>query len=488
MEAARHFHMLAKPTGAICNLDCKYCFFLSKAMLYPGDRFRMAHDLLEIYSCDHFVEPKHLLHGECPRNRFIETPDGEPGLNFLCAAYKAFFEHVDRPMRVMADLLRRGRYADEVMGILAAESRQAVTPASGTRRSGRGSRQITGKSRRYLKGTTVALSVADRLRAIGAAPADHAGTEVGLMNPETSRKTACTVAALLLPLVFISCNRQSVTQRKEPVAEQNDTNLASPSAPVGTSGRDGTLAAQEAAPAVPAPSAASTPSDAAVERDPDAIKALEDMGRYLRTLNAFQVRSEFSRDEVLTDGQNAEFGGVVDMIVARPNRLRADVTTDKQSRMYFDDGKTFSMWARRMNYYATIPAPPTLRELADKLADKYDVELPVADLFYWGERRSTDDIKGAIDLGASQIEGVSTEHYAFRQDGADWQVWIQQGDYPLPRKLVITTTTEPSRPKYTSVLNWNLAPSFNDAAFAFVPPKDAKRIVLAETPTGDSQH
>ncbi len=43
------FHLLAKPTGAVCNLDCKYCFFLSKEMLYPGSRFRMADDLLEIY-------------------------------------------------------------------------------------------------------------------------------------------------------------------------------------------------------------------------------------------------------------------------------------------------------------------------------------------------------------------------------------------------------------------------------------------------------
>jgi hypothetical protein len=143
-----------------------------------------------------------------------------------------------------------------------------------------------------------------------------------------------------------------------------------------------------------------------------------------------------------------------------------------------------------VNYYATIPAPPTLRELADKLADKYDVELPVADLFYWGERKDTDEIKGAMDIGASQIEGVTCEHYAFRQDGADWQVWIQQGDYPLPRKLVITTTTDPARPKFTSVMTWNLAPSFNDAAFAFVPPKDAKKIMLAEVPvtTGNSQH
>ena len=58
-------------------------------------------------------------HGECPKNRFISTPDGEPGLNYLCAGYKAFFTHIDRPMRLMADLLRQGRYADEAMAMLA---------------------------------------------------------------------------------------------------------------------------------------------------------------------------------------------------------------------------------------------------------------------------------------------------------------------------------------------------------------------------------
>jgi len=112
----------------------------------------------EVYSCDHFVEPKYYLgnvketplgalvasekqrrfgaakydtlpkyckecpvlfacYGECPRNRFITTPDGEAGLNYLCAGYKAFFTHVDKPMRTMADLLKRGRYADEIMQI-----------------------------------------------------------------------------------------------------------------------------------------------------------------------------------------------------------------------------------------------------------------------------------------------------------------------------------------------------------------------------------
>ena len=126
-----------------------------------GDALAIEHNG-DLYSCDHFVEPDYLLgnikqehmltmvasdqqrkfgndkrdmlprycrecpvrfacHGGCPRNRFIQTPDGEGGLNYLCAGYKSFFTHVDRPMRLMAGLLQKRRYADEVMGILAEE-------------------------------------------------------------------------------------------------------------------------------------------------------------------------------------------------------------------------------------------------------------------------------------------------------------------------------------------------------------------------------
>jgi uncharacterized protein len=126
-----------------------------------GDALALEHNG-DLYSCDHFVEPDYFLgnikevhmltmvaseqqrkfgndkrdtlprycrecpvrfacHGGCPRNRFIRTPEGEEGLNYLCAGYKAFFTHVDRPMRLMAGLLRQRRYADEVMGILAEE-------------------------------------------------------------------------------------------------------------------------------------------------------------------------------------------------------------------------------------------------------------------------------------------------------------------------------------------------------------------------------
>jgi uncharacterized protein len=60
-------------------------------------------------------------HGECPKNRFIKTPDGEDGLNYLCAAYKAFFHHIDGSMKIMVQLLRGGRFADEIMQMPASE-------------------------------------------------------------------------------------------------------------------------------------------------------------------------------------------------------------------------------------------------------------------------------------------------------------------------------------------------------------------------------
>jgi len=233
--------------------------------------------------------------------------------------------------------------------------------------------------------------------------------------------------------------------------------------------------------AADAPPKAAAPAASNPDIDPAAAAALNKMGAYLRTLKAFQVSAATATDDVTDDGQLIENDAVTDMLAQTPNRLRVEITSDDVHRLYFFNGKILTIWAELADYYATVPAPATIGELMDALNDKYGISLPLEDLFSWGSpRAATRIITSALDAGPSQVAGVTCEQYAFRQEGMDWQIWIQKGDFPLPRKLVLTTTTDPAHPRHSAVLTWNLAPSFNEAAFVFEPPKDAHKITLAE--------
>lgn len=228
-------------------------------------------------------------------------------------------------------------------------------------------------------------------------------------------------------------------------------------------------------PAAPAPAAEAPAPDI----DPEAMKALTSMGAYLRGLKVFQVEAVTTDEDVLADGQKITYGGVANILAQVPNRLRADVANDRFDRQYLYDGKTFTVLAKRVNYYATVPAPPTIGQLVDKLEIENGLEVPLTDLFRFGGTKWTaEGIKAATDVGPSNVGGTTCEQYAFRQDDIDWQIWVQLGDHPLPRKLVITTKTDDARPQHTAVYTWNLAPSFNQQTFAFTPPPGAGKIPL----------
>jgi len=227
--------------------------------------------------------------------------------------------------------------------------------------------------------------------------------------------------------------------------------------------------------------AAYTKDDTSSRIDPDAIAALKKMGDYLRTLKAIGVHANVTTEDVMEDGQKVQRTAVMDLVAVRPDKMRIEIADQRQPRTLFYDGKTFTMWAPRVKYYATVSAPPTIIQLVDTLEDKYDVDVPFVDLFRWGTAESDlPEITDATDIGPAAVNGVTCQQFVFRQKGLDWQVWIQNGEFPLPLKLVLTTTTDEARPQHTAVYTWNLAPSFNDKAFVFNPPADAKKITFAE--------
>jgi hypothetical protein len=215
--------------------------------------------------------------------------------------------------------------------------------------------------------------------------------------------------------------------------------------------------------------------------DPESMEALTNMGTYLRSLKAFQVDADITNDDVLDDGQIVTISRKTTLLAEKPNFLRVEIKSDDRDSFLFYDGKNFTIYGKLVNFYATVPAPPTTAELIKKIDDNYGIEVPLVDLFLWGTDESTvKRITSAIDVGPATIEDVTCEQYAFRQEGVDWQIWIQLGDFPLPRKLVIRTLTDEARPQHTSILTWNVTPSYNEAAFTFDPPPGALRIALQD--------
>jgi len=215
--------------------------------------------------------------------------------------------------------------------------------------------------------------------------------------------------------------------------------------------------------------------------DPKAISALKEMGDFLQKQQSFTVKTDSDTDYVLDNGQKVKMAQHGELRVRRPDHLRADVTSDRKQRQFYYDGKTFTIFGPQLGFFSRVAAPPTIGELADVLSQKYGLQLPMVDLFRWGTPGfDTSDITAASYIGPAKLDGVETDQFAFRQKGVDWQVWIERGAHRVPRKLVLTTTDDRSRPEYEVSMTWNLGATIDDAEFAFAPPKDAHEIKLGE--------
>lgn len=230
---------------------------------------------------------------------------------------------------------------------------------------------------------------------------------------------------------------------------------------------------------------APTVDSSAVEQpilEPKALAALQEMSAYLRTLKTFKVNFKLFKDEVLLSGQKIMIDGTSELTVQKPDRFYASTKMEEAHRdqQYYYDGKTFTIYGNTNKLYATFAAPGTIGELLDVAEERYNIGLPFSDLFIWGtDKADPSAIKSAIYIGPTQINDVTCDHYAFQNEDIDWQLWIQQGAAPLPRRLVITTKEEEGHPQYISVMDWKLSPKINNKLFTFVPPKDAHKIDFA---------
>jgi hypothetical protein len=244
----------------------------------------------------------------------------------------------------------------------------------------------------------------------------------------------------------------------------------------------GLLAIALAAPGIWAQTPTAKPAPAPANLvDAESIQALKDMGEYLQTLKRFRVSTEVTGERVLKDGQKLQHSARADLDIVRPSKLRARMSSARTERELIYDGKTVTLYTPAQKYYSTVEFNETIGALIGRLEQKYGVEMPLADLFLWGTPGAPlDKIESAMNAGQDFIGKDLCDHYAFRQKGVDWQIWITAGDKPLPRKVVITNRADEARPQSVSVISWNLKPAFDDSAFRFTPPQGAKKVEIVE--------
>ncbi len=224
------------------------------------------------------------------------------------------------------------------------------------------------------------------------------------------------------------------------------------------------------------------------ELDPGAVDRLRSSMNYLAGMEAFGLDAHSSIEVVLLSGQKIEFDSSNNLTVQRPDKLHATRLGDLAGQEFFYDGESLTLHDVDGGVYATVPAPGTLEEMLDFAREYLDIVAPTADLIYSNAFDILmDGVHRAFTVGPASIDGTVCDHLAFSAPGTDFQIWIQQGDRPLPRKMVITSRDVVNAPQFTIVLNgWDLNPDLSADLFHFEAPEDALVIDFITLTSSDS--
>ncbi len=219
----------------------------------------------------------------------------------------------------------------------------------------------------------------------------------------------------------------------------------------------------------------------------DADKILKALSEYMASQKNISLSFDSDVEVITPDVQKIQFASSGRLQISRPDKMRASRTGGYADVELVFDGKTVTVYTKHINSFARVDAPGSIDQLVDRLRDKFSVALPGADLLMSNVYDAlTSDVISGMHIGRGVIEGVECEHLAFRSQDTDWQIWVEVGGHPIPRKYVITSKGIAGAPQYTLVIkDWKTdeLPSAN--AFVFTPPTDAKNVEVAALPSID---
>lgn len=225
-----------------------------------------------------------------------------------------------------------------------------------------------------------------------------------------------------------------------------------------------------------------TSSTGQSQSEQQAMAVLKRMADFLSQTQRFGVTMDIGFDVVQDNGQKIEFGETRNVLLSRPDLLRIETTKrDGQKSELVFNGKEIMLYYAKENVYATEPKPGTVDQAIAYFVNDLGMRLPLAELLDSNAAKVLSaQVREAAYVEQSSIGGVPCDQIALRGDQVDAQLWVAQGDQPLPQRIVITYKREDGRPQFwTNFTKWNLSPKISNSMFTFTPPKGAAKIAFS---------
>jgi hypothetical protein len=221
---------------------------------------------------------------------------------------------------------------------------------------------------------------------------------------------------------------------------------------------------------------------AAMQEDTaEALAILKEMSDFLASQPVLRLEGDMSWDSVQVTGQRLEFGSHREVVMRRPDRVRIARTrrSGEQTTLYFD-GKTISIDLPGEKAYVSIERPGSVEELLDYLADDMHVPVPLSDFLDIDlYAQVAPKIASGFWVEQARCGEVQCDHIALRGDGFDAQLWIEQGDRPVPHRIVISYLRSRGVPQFRAEIpKWSFEPGAEDSLFVYEPPDGAEQIPM----------
>lgn len=212
----------------------------------------------------------------------------------------------------------------------------------------------------------------------------------------------------------------------------------------------------------------------------DARAILKSMTDYVGSQQTIELSFDSSIEVITPELEKIQFTNSGGALLSRPDKLRAHRVGGYADVELVFDGKTVSVLGKHLNSYTQFEGPDSVDALIEALRAGQGVALPGADLLLSNAYEAlVGGVLEAKHVGRGVVDGVECEHLAFRNFDTDWQLWVDVGDQPIPRKLVITSKTLNSAPQYSlQVMGWKTGVTPAADAFTFTPPAGAKALEL----------